>query len=52
MFNNLLESKAKKQKRLGGSLTSVIVHAALVVGLVVVTANAGIKNEKVKEEKK
>jgi len=51
MFNNLLESKAKKQKRLGGSLTSIIVHTGLVVGLVVVTANAGIKNEKVKEEK-
>jgi len=51
MFNNLLESKAKRQKRLGGSLTSIIVHAALVVGLVVVTANAGIKDEKVREEK-
>lgn len=51
MFNNLLESKAKKQKRLGGSMASVIAHAAVVVGLVVVTANAGIKNEKIKEEK-
>ena len=51
MFNNLLESKAKKQKRLGGSFASVVAHAAVVVGLVVVTANAGIKNEKVKEEK-
>ena len=51
MFNNLLESKAKKQKRFGGTLTSVIIHAAGVIFLVVVTANAGIKNEKVKEEK-
>jgi len=51
MFNNLLESKAKKQRRIGGSLTSIIVHAGLVVGLVAVTANAGLKNEKVKEEK-
>ena len=51
MFNNLLESQAKKQKRLGGSVTSIVVHAAIVVALVVVTANAGIKNEKPKEEK-
>ncbi len=51
MLNNLLESKAKKQKRLGGSLFSIIFHAAVVVALVVVTANAGIKNEKPKEEK-
>lgn len=51
MFNNLIESKAKRQKRFGGSLASIIVHAGLVVGLVVVTANAGIQNEKTKEEK-
>lgn len=51
MFNNLLESKAKKQKRLGGSLTSIIVHAVGVAGLIVVTANAGLRNEKPKEEK-
>jgi protein TonB len=51
MFNNLIESKAKRQKRLGGSLTSIIVHAAVVAGLVVVTANAGIKEEEKREEK-
>lgn len=51
MFTNLLESKAKKQKRLGGSITSVIFHGAVIVALVIVTANAGIKNEKPKEEK-
>jgi protein TonB len=51
MFNNLIESKAKRQKRLGGSITSIIVHAAVVVGLVVVTANAGIKDEEEKVEK-
>jgi protein TonB len=51
MFNNLLESQAKKQKRLGGSLTSIVLHAAVVIGLVVVTKNAGIVNEKPKEEK-
>lgn len=51
MFNNLLESKAKKQKRLGGSITSIVVHAAVLAVLVVVTKNAGIINEKPKEEK-
>lgn len=51
MFNNLIESKAKRQKRLGGSITSIVVHAAVVVGLVVVTANAGIKDEEEKVEK-
>jgi protein TonB len=51
MFNNLLESKAKKQKRLGGSITSIIFHGAVIAALIVVTANAGIHNEKPKEEK-
>lgn len=51
MFNNLLESKAKKQKRLGGSITSIIFHGAVIAALIIVTANAGIKNEKTKEEK-
>jgi protein TonB len=51
MFNNLIESKAKKQKRAGGTLTSIILHAAVIFGLVVVTKNAGIVNEKPKEEK-
>ena len=51
MFNNLVESKAKKQKRLGGSVASIIVHGILIVGGVVLTANAGLSNEKSKEEK-
>jgi len=51
MFNNLLESKAKRQKRIGGSLFSIIMHAAIVVALVVVTANAGIKEDEKVEEK-
>ncbi len=51
MFNNLVESKAKKQKRLGGSVASIIVHGILIVGGVVLTANAGLSNEKNKEEK-
>ena len=51
MFNNLVESQAKKQKRWGGSVFSIVFHAVVVAGLVIVTANAGIKNEKSKEEK-
>jgi len=51
MFNNLIESKAKRQKRIGGSITSIVMHAAVVAGLVVVTANAGIKEEEKVEEK-
>jgi protein TonB len=51
MFNNLLESKAKKQKRFGGSFVSIVAHAAAVAGLVVVTANAGLKEEEKVEEK-
>jgi protein TonB len=51
MFDNLVESKAKKQKRLGGSITSIVIHAAVVAGLVVVTANAGIQKEEKREEK-
>ncbi len=51
MFNNLIESKAKKQKRFGGSLASIIIHGVLIAGIVVVTANAGIVAEEKKEEK-
>jgi periplasmic protein TonB len=51
MLNNLIESKAKKQKRFGGSAFSFVAHAVLVAGAVVATAGAGIVNEKTKEEK-
>jgi periplasmic protein TonB len=51
MFNNLLESKPKKEKRGGGTVTSVIVHSILVGLAVYATANAAIKNEKPRQEK-
>ncbi len=51
MFNNLIESQAKRQKRFGGGFTSIVFHAAVVAGLVVVTANAGIKEDEKVEEK-
>lgn len=51
MFNNLIESQAKKQKRAGGGFMSILLHTAVVIALVIVTKNAGIVNEKPKEEK-
>ncbi len=51
MFNNLLESKPKKEKRGGGTVTSVIVHSILVGLAIYATANAAIRNEKPKQEK-
>ncbi|MEO7359713.1 MAG: TonB family protein [Gemmatimonadaceae bacterium] len=51
MLNNLIESKAKGQKRFGGQAFSIIAHVVLVVGAVAATAGANIVNEKTKEEK-
>jgi protein TonB len=51
MFNNLLESKPKKERRAGGTVASVIVHSILVGLAVYATANAAIKNEKPRQEK-
>lgn len=51
MFNNLLESKPKKEKRGGGTMASIIVHSLLVGLAVYATANAAIQNEKPRQEK-
>jgi len=51
MFNNLLESKAKKQRSTAGTVTSVILHTVLLAGAVYATAQATIEAEKPKEEK-
>ncbi len=51
MFNNLLESKAKKQRSVGGTIFSIIAHSLIIVGAVYATAHATIENEKPKEEK-
>ena len=51
MFNNLLESKAKKQRSVGGTVFSVILHSVLIAGAVYATANAAVEAEKPKEEK-
>jgi protein TonB len=51
MFNQLLESKPKKQKMSGGTLFSIVFHSVVIVLAVIATANAGIKNDKNKAEK-
>ena len=51
MFNQLIESRPQKQKMAGGTLFSIVFHGALIVVAVVVTANAGIADDKTKQEK-
>ncbi len=51
MFNNLLESNAKKQKSPGGTMVSIIAHVVLIAGAVYATAHAAIEAEKPKQEK-
>jgi protein TonB len=50
MFNNLLESKAKKQKRGGGVMVSTVVHAVLITLAVFATLQAKEQLEKPKQE--
>ena len=51
MFNQLLESKAKKEKMAGGTVFSIVLHTILIGGAVYATARAGVKDEKAKAEK-
>jgi periplasmic protein TonB len=51
MFNQLLESKPRKQKAAGGTVFSFVFHGALIGAAVVATANAGIADDKTKAEK-
>jgi protein TonB len=50
LFNNLLESKAKKQKSPGGMVVSAVLHVVLIFLAIQATLNAGQKKEK-REEK-
>ncbi len=50
MFNNLLESKAKKQKSPGGMAVSAMLHVLIIFLAIQATLNAGQKKEK-REEK-
>jgi len=51
MFNQLIESKAQKQKMAGGTVFSIVLHTVLIAGAVYATARAGVKDEKAKAEK-
>lgn len=51
MFNQLLESKAKKEKMAGGTVFSIVLHTVLIGAAVYATARAGVKDEKSKAEK-
>ena len=51
MFNQLIESRPKKQPLAGGTVFSVVLHTLLIGGAVYATARAGIKDEKSKAEK-
>src|SRR5438094_396094 len=51
MFDNLIESKAKKQKRAGGVMFSAVLHAVLISGAVYGTLQAKDAIEKPKSEK-
>jgi protein TonB len=50
MFNNLLESKPKKQRSPAGAAVSIILHSVLIGAAVYATAHAAIENEKPKQE--
>ena len=51
MFNNLIESKAQKQKRAGGTLMSFVIHTVVISAAVYATAHASQELEKPKAEK-
>ncbi len=51
MFNQLLESKAKKERMAGGTVFSIVLHTVLIGAAVYATARAGVKDEKSKAEK-
>lgn len=50
MFDTLLESKPKKKKAAGTTLTSILIHAGLITLMVYATASAGIEKAKSRQE--
>jgi periplasmic protein TonB len=50
MFNQLLESKPKRQRLGGGTVFSIVLHTLLIAGAVYATATAGVKEEKKAEK--
>jgi protein TonB len=51
MFNNLVESKPKKQRRLGGTIFSFVAHYGLVLFMIYASAQAATQKEGPKQEK-
>jgi protein TonB len=51
MFNTLLESKPKKEKKGGAGVVSIVLHTVVIALAAAATAGAAIKNQKEKEEK-
>ena len=51
MFDNLIESRASKQKRAGGTLASTVIHAIVITAAVMGTLHAKESLEKPKAEK-
>jgi protein TonB len=51
MFSNLVESKKKRQRSLGGTITSAVLHVGLIAGAVYATAHAAVEFEKPRQEK-
>ena len=51
MFNNLVESKRKRQRSLGGTTASFVLHIVMITAAVYATAHAAITFEKPKQEK-
>lgn len=51
MFSNLVESKRKRQRSVGGTLTSALLHVGLIAGAVYATAHAAVEFEKPRQEK-
>ncbi len=50
MFDNLIESKPRKEKKAGTTMTSLIIHAGLITLMVYATAQAGMEKEKQRQE--
>lgn len=51
MFDQLLETKAKKQRSTGGTVISIVLHTVLIAAAVVLTKKTADALEKPKEEK-
>jgi protein TonB len=51
MFDNLIESKARKQRRAGGAITSAVIHTVLISAAVLGTLHAAEQRDKPKAEK-